>query len=183
MISSVIFAFCGAGQACRRRLFSGPFLRLFSLALSAPCCKFCLHFAKALGRLRVFRRRRRLRLRVLEHREGDPQCAGSYDEHTVLPAQIRTEGAQKQQHHKHQHHQKAGCRRLSAQTAAPRPVRRGMLPCVTPHFPSMPCHSLLPRRAPAADPPDWKGRTPAKRYPWCGSSPACPAGQDVRLPQ
>ena len=104
MISSVIFA--GPGRLVGGGFFPGFFFGFFPLALSAPCSKFCLHFAKAFGRLRVFRRGRRLRLRVLEHREGDAQCAGSYGEHTVLPAQIRTEGAQKQQHHKRQQHQK-----------------------------------------------------------------------------
>ena len=79
-------------------LFAGLLLCLFPLALGPPCGKLCLDLAKAPGRLRVFRCGRRLRLRVLEHREGDAQRTGLYGEHAVLPAQVCAEGAQQQQH-------------------------------------------------------------------------------------
>ena len=62
-------------------------------ALAAAAAAFLRAFSSA-----FFRLRRRFRLRVLEHREGDAQRTGLYGEHAVLPAQVCAEGAQQQQH-------------------------------------------------------------------------------------
>ena len=88
----MIFAFL-RGWAGLFALAAAAFLRAFSSAF------FRLRSARhAANFALVFRCGRRLRLRVLEHRESDAQRTGLYGEHAVLPAQVCAEGAQQQQH-------------------------------------------------------------------------------------
>lgn len=49
--------------------------------------------------------RRRFRLRVLEHREGDAQRTGLYLKDALRPLHIGAEGAEHEQQTQHQHHQ------------------------------------------------------------------------------
>ena len=86
-----LFALAAAAAAFLRA-FSSAFFRLRSARHAA---NFALTLPKPLGGSGCGRQ---LRLRVLEHREGDAQRTGLYGEHAVLPAQVCAEGAQQQQH-------------------------------------------------------------------------------------